>query len=1119
MSRRGLSRAVVASFALLVVTGAAVSLAETPSSEPGAPTFQPPRAEPPVTDAMREELAQRRTEYEAAKIRRGSSEAREERERSRTAHRGLGRDAALALGERELPGVFSRPWFDAAKLPAGARVKRFVGETGALIEGMEEPRLIESMGMPLTSTVGSGERDFVDLQLRPTAGGFEPHNPVVPLRITSDGAAVLPDAETRIHLDGAQALGEPVVRDGRAFFANALSDTDLVVAPVPSGVSVSFQVRSADAPEQAVLAVDLPAGKAMRLRTDARGDRVEVVDADGEVAARVLPPSGWDTDGESLPVGYELDGKRIIVRFPHRDRDLRYPLFVDPIYENYAPWYGDGSWAEWGFYANANVWWAGAATGQPMWMSNRHNPSVYYYQDEYASMSWRNTRGYIASLEGYGVTHDASQITCAYMGTLASGWAYWKGAWSTCSSVTDQAPRQTNSNTTPDDWAMFQFKMAVSGVRWSGAGQLRTYGAIIGLEDTQSPALSATTNVPNSTNGAWVGPNTSVTVSPRAKDSGLGMRAFNLYDAGTSTSWAPTSWVRPDGSATNNLNEACTGLRGARCVNDREVSGAVTFNTSDLSQDGERTITGGAFDALGKQSTYTTVVKADTSGPNVSYSGELSRLNGASIPPGIYQLGITTSDDWSQVTSVQMQVDSGAGWTSVAGPTSLFGAYGWNFDARQYARPDVERLVKVRALATDSFGNSSAPEISVRIQASRGDVITDANATTHLYAYGIGDFRQGSAVLGSRGMADLQSHPSDVYAGLKANQIGFVRIRFNAADCGSVSSSTGCLEQSVINTFDPVVRAAADRRLQIQPVLSDISGDLALVPDSSKRRGYFAAWARRLAARYGPGGAFWQAYSGLDLPILSWEIWNEPNSTSPAHSGPTGFPESSFADLLYRSKTEIRAVQPQARIVFGGLATGGVGSALPFMNYLHNVIGAGVDARRPSPLFDAVGVHPYAATPAEGHSKVGNVRTVLNLWTQPNHANVEIWPNEIGWAVDHEGTAGDDSPYTVFANEPPAPTFEQREAERESKQANNLISLLEKLRGDRDAWKIGPIAWFSLRDDDRPAGQINHWGYRSGLVNLSYSGSSLWDGVNRAAFHEMRTRGFNASALPLPPKH
>ena len=246
--------------------------------------------------------------------------------RSRGAYRGLGRDAALEIAERELPGVFGQPWFKPITLPEGARVKRFVGDDGALLEGGEQPRLIESMGMPLTSTVGSGEREFVDLRLRRTEAGFVPQNPVAPLRITTEGAAVLSGTDTSIRLDGIEAAGEPVERDGRVFFANALPDTDLVLAPAPVGVSFSFQIRSADAPEQAVLTVDLQAGKQMRLRSDERGDRVEVVDQDGDVTARVLPPSAWDTDGEPIPVRYELDPGRIVVRFPHRDR-MEFPRF------------------------------------------------------------------------------------------------------------------------------------------------------------------------------------------------------------------------------------------------------------------------------------------------------------------------------------------------------------------------------------------------------------------------------------------------------------------------------------------------------------------------------------------------------------------------------------------------------------------------------------------------------------------------------------------------------------------------------------------------------------------------------------------------------------------------
>jgi hypothetical protein len=45
------------------------------------------------------------------------------------------------------------------------------------------------MGEPLTSRLGSGERDFVDLTLARDGAGFIPRNPAVPTRLTDSGGA------------------------------------------------------------------------------------------------------------------------------------------------------------------------------------------------------------------------------------------------------------------------------------------------------------------------------------------------------------------------------------------------------------------------------------------------------------------------------------------------------------------------------------------------------------------------------------------------------------------------------------------------------------------------------------------------------------------------------------------------------------------------------------------------------------------------------------------------------------------------------------------------------------------------------------------------------------------
>jgi hypothetical protein len=1122
------SRAAILFAAFALIGGTAVALADDGSGSASS-DFVPPRAEPPVTDAMREQLAKTRAEHAAYKERRDTPEEREERVRSRVAYRGLGRDEALAIAERELPEVFGHPWFNPITLPEGARVKRFVGDDGALLEGGETPRLIESMGMPLTSTVGSGERQVVDLRLRRTEAGFEPENPVAPLRITTEGAAVLPGSGTEIRLDGIEAAGGPVERDGRVFFANALSDTDLVLAPAPAGVSFSFQVRSADAPEEALLSVELPVGRQLRVRSDDRGDRVDIVDQGGDVTARVLPPSAWDADGEPVAVRYELDGQRIVVRFPHRERDLRYPLYVDPIYENYAPWYGDGSWSEWGWYANGNVWPHGAVTGQRMWIENQYNPAVYYYQDEFGSWSWHNTRGYIASLEGYGVTHNATQITCAYMGILSSTWGYWKSAWGECpgypytGGTVSGAPKVTNADKNPGDWAMFQFKMAVSGVRFSGAGKLETYGAIIGLEDDDIPTLGQTTDVPNSTNGNWVGPNTTVTVYPRAIDRGLGMRAFNLYDAGTSTSWAPFSWVRPDGSATSDANQACSGLRGSRCPNDREVTGAVTFNTTDLSASGARTIAGGAFDALGKQGTYSTVVRYDNTPPQAMLGGELWRLRGpASLMPGNYQLEITPDDVQSGVASVQGFVNTGSGWQAAGFADQwLDGSqkYVWTFKGGAYASPSTNREVQIRMAVADRVGNVHwVPDFSVVLYPSKPEKL--GLPEERLYAYGVGDHQPAWHVDPST--SATTSWDPRMLEDIQANQLGFVRVAFNADH--SNFNTPGANWN--FTAYDTIVTEAARKGLQVLPILINQVPNplspadlLSKPPQSATERENFATWAGAVARRYGPRydpanrGTFWAdpANGGLPYrPILAWEIWNEPNSTqdhlkfanAAGASDPAG-----YADLLARVENAFRGstslAQPNARIVFGGLTVSDR-VAVPYLTFLESVITNGGKGH-----FDAVGVHPYAKDDIEALQLIKDLRTRLNDKKYKLNT-VQIWPSEIAWSV------GDPDPRFNAANE--------------ETQAMYLEMLLYALEAQRGTLNLGPIGWFPLHDFE----PRRFWGHRAGLKDFSGNESTgvsnyppaptpsypvRWNGPNRLAFNKLRLYAYLEDAIPLPAMH
>jgi hypothetical protein len=531
------------------------------------------------------------------------------------------------------------------------------------------------------------------------------------------------------------------------------------------------------------------------------------------------------------------------------------------------------------------------------------------------------------------------------------------------------------------------------------------------------------------------------------------------------------------------------------------------------------------------------------------------------IAPGDYQFWFTASDSGSGLANVKAQVDSAGTWVdSPVAPTRFLDGngntklYGWKFAAAAYADPAVQKTVRVRALATDNAGRASpTAALSVTILPKRSDPIATSARESKLYAYGVGDHRAESLASG-QGV--------DVFAGLQANHLRFVRNRFNAYLCGlNQVSGASCSDAAIANAYDGYVDAAAARGIQLQPILIDQGPNTvnypckaalanapeewcARVPTTATRRQAFGLWAGSMAKRYGPGGTFWQAHDGVPTtervlpyrPILSWELWNEQNSNHKAYGANCDsnwtnciFPPSTYAKTLVWVKSRIRLAQPNARIVLGGLATGG-NQTYPYDEYpiyvadeLYTLDSANGD----DGWFDAVAIHPYADTPENAADKVDSLRFALNFYlyqdgifdpflpppiSKRDFRLVQIWPNEIGWAVN-DGTLDADVPYVVSSEE---------------QQRTRTGQLLEILRQNRAAWNIGPISWFSLRDNakefatfwgDRTGMVGRRWGGATGAGTTLVAGSGVFDGVARPVFHTLRMAGFNASALNLPPQH
>ncbi len=149
----------------------------------------------------------------------------------------------------------------------------------------------------------------------------------------------------------------------------------------------------------------------------------------------------------------------------------------------------------------------------------------------------------------------------------------------------------------------------------------------------------------------------------------------------------------------------------------------------------------------------------------------------------------------------------------------------------------------------------------------------------------------------------------------------------------------------------------------------------------------YAAYAGAFAARYGRGGSFWAEHPELDpLPVTSYEIWNEPNGAWFWRPAPDA---AAYADMYLKARAAIKAVDPNATAVVGGLV-----ADASFVDQMY--------AARPDlhGNVDAVGWHPYAPTVA---GAIGTVRSLRLTLDRLGEGSVPIDLTEVGWPTSGKG--------------------------------------------------------------------------------------------------------------------
>jgi hypothetical protein len=192
---------------------------------------------------------------------------------------------------------------------------------------------------------------------------------------------------------------------------------------------------------------------------------------------------------------------------------------------------------------------------------------------------------------------------------------------------------------------------------------------------------------------------------------------------------------------------------------------------------------------------------------------------------------------------------------------------------------------------------------------------------------------------------------------------------------------------------DEIAASLAAEGLRWMPILDytapwaqSVAGQDHSPPSSSAE---YAAYAAAFAARYGPGGTFWRSHQRLaPEPVQTYEIWNEPDSAAFWVPAPDA---GRYAALYERARDAIAAVDPNARVIVGGLKSPAT--------FLPAMLAASPQLRG---HIDGVAIHPYG-NPSIVLSRVRSARATL---TSLGLGAVPLYVTEFGWTTRPPGAVG-----------------------------------------------------------------------------------------------------------------
>jgi type II secretory pathway component PulJ len=281
--------------------------------------------------------------------------------------------------------------------------------------------------------------------------------------------------------------------------------------------------------------------------------------------------------------------------------------------------------------------------------------------------------------------------------------------------------------------------------------------------------------------------------------------------------------------------------------------------------------------------------------------------------------------------------------------------------------------------------------------------------------------------------------------------------------------------------IDPWVAEAARQGLSIvglldgPPQWATGSSDRQVAPVEGQALSDYANYARRLVERYGTAGSFWAENPGVPkLPIVQWEVWNEPYmSQFWRNGGEHAWPDpGGYARMFKVVAAEAQKADPQAKFMAAVEVSTADSANQPFLSRMFDAVPDLAEH------MDVAASHPYVGTDGRAPSECSTETNDMS--NRYNFCRV----NTIRRILDRNGAAGAQLWLTEFGYSTCASCSRWRVSEQQ--QADYVRDAFQQLR----RWDVADgFIWWVYRTHEKDPSHAEDW---MGLVHADGSPKPAW---------------------------